>query len=288
MENYASVPCVQRLAKDNYRVYFSGRDTRNRSQIGFFDFCLDNTIKIKTVSKTPILANGNLGSFDESGVMASWILSHDDYLYLYYIGWSLGVTVPFYNSIGLAISVDGGESFNKISKGPIIVKDNFDPFFTGSSCVLIDNDIWRMWYLSCVKWEMENGLPKHYYNIKYAESNDGVNWKKTGITCIDFKSTEEYSISRPSVIIEKGVYRMWYSFRGESYRIGYADSENGIQWERKDEVVGIDVSESGWDSQMIEYPMVFDSDDGRYMLYNGNGYGLSGIGLAKLMDEYNR
>jgi len=75
---------------------------------------------------------------------------------------------------------------------------------------------------------------------------------------------------------------MWYSYRGSKYRIGYAESKDGISWIRKDSEVGIDVSSSGWDSDMIEYPHVFDHGGQLYMLYNGNGYGKTGIGLAVL------
>jgi hypothetical protein len=75
---------------------------------------------------------------------------------------------------------------------------------------------------------------------------------------------------------------MWYSYRGESYRIGYAESHDGIQWTRRDEEAGIEVSDGGWDSEMICYPCVFDHEGQRYMLYNGNGYGKTGIGLAVL------
>ena len=76
---------------------------------------------------------------------------------------------------------------------------------------------------------------------------------------------------------------MWFSYRsglGESYRIGYATSRTGSDWELKLSETGIDVSSSGWDSEMIEYPYVFDHRGCRYMLYNGNGYGKSGFGLA--------
>ena len=75
---------------------------------------------------------------------------------------------------------------------------------------------------------------------------------------------------------------MWYSCRGSAYRIGYAESNDGLEWERKDEEAGIDVSQDGWDSEMIEYPCVFQHGGSWYMLYNGNGYGASGIGLAVL------
>ncbi len=201
------------------------------------------------------------------------------------MGWSLGVTVPFYFYIGLAISEDGGKSFHKVFSSPILDRNWVDPYLTGSPCVLVENDTWKMWYVSGNRWEMENNRPKHYYNIKYAESADGVNWDRRGIVCIDFKSEDEHAIARPSVLKENGIYKMWHSYRGKSYRIGYAESRDGLHWERKDREVGIDVSVSGWDSEMIEYPFVFDHKGERYMLYNGNGYGKTGIGLAVLAKE---
>ena len=76
---------------------------------------------------------------------------------------------------------------------------------------------------------------------------------------------------------------MWFSFRsglGQPYRIGYAWSETGDEWVLKLADVGIDVSTTGWDSEMIEYPFVFVHKDEYYMLYNGNDYGEFGFGLA--------
>ena len=129
---------------------------------------------------------------------------------------------------------------------------------------------------------MVNGKPRHSYHIRYAESDDGLHWRRSGRVCIDYQSEEEYAISRPSVLRDGDLYRMWYSYRGSSYRIGYAESDDGVAWVRKDEEAGIDVSPDGWDSEMIEYPCVFDHAGSRYMLYNGNGYGATGIGLAEL------
>ena len=129
---------------------------------------------------------------------------------------------------------------------------------------------------------MRDGKPEHRYHIKYAESLDGLNWKRNALVAIDFSNEQEYAISRPTVIEDTDRWRMWYSFRGQSYRIGYAESADGRQWKRLDYLVGIDVSVTGWDSEMIEYPFVFDHAGQRYMLYNGNGYGKTGFGLAIL------
>jgi hypothetical protein len=139
-----------------------------------------------------------------------------------------------------------------------------------------------MWYYSAVGWEMSDGRPKHFYHIRYAESDDGVRWRRDGRVAIDFKSPDEYAIARPSVLWHEGRYRMWYSYRGPAYRIGYAESPDGYEWTRLDHLAGIDVSPDGWDSEMIEYPHVFDHDGSLYMLYNGNEYGKTGYGLAVL------
>jgi predicted GH43/DUF377 family glycosyl hydrolase len=136
-----------------------------------------------------------------------------------------------------------------------------------------------MWYVSGIEWA-HSELPR--YNIKYAESEDGIHWDRRGVTCIAFKSREENALARPCVVKEDGIYRMWYSYKGAHYRIGYAESTDGIHWERKDEEAGIDVSTTGWDSEMIEYAFVFEHKRKKYMLYNGNDYGREGIGLAIL------
>jgi hypothetical protein len=202
--------------------------------------------------------------------------------HLYYIGWSRGVTVPFYTFVGCAISEDGGRTFVRVSPAPILGRDRHDPFFTTSPWVIVEDGLWRMWYASGASWEASKYGPKHHYNIRYAESDEGITWRRTGRVCIDFAGEDEYAIARPCVVRVGEMYRMWYSYRGDAYRIGYAESADGLDWERKDAQAGIDVSAEGWDSEMIEYPCVFDQDGTWYMLYNGNGYGATGIGLAVL------
>ena len=280
MKTHASLPFAERIQGNRYRIYFYGRDSKNRSLPGYIEIDIDQPAKILYITEKPILELGSLGAFDDSGVMPSWIVNHDGRKYMYYTGWTTGVTVPFYFYAGLAISLDGGATFQRSSPAPILDRDNIDPYLTASPSVIIENNMWRMWYVSCVGWKIEDDKPKHYYHIKYAESKDGIHWDRNGIVCIDFKSKDEYALARPCVLKENGTYRMWYSCRGESYRVGYAESEDGIKWQRKDEEVGIDVSESGWDSEMVEYAFVFNHSSKKYMLYNGNDYGKTGLGYA--------
>ena len=279
LASHAALPVADRMG-EIYRIYFSGRDRYNRAQVGFFEIDLASPEKVLHVSEKPVIGLGPLGAFDDSGVTTSWIVNHGGKKYHYYSGWSLGVTVPFYFFVGLAVSEDGGKTYQRVSPAPILERNAIDPYLTASPCVLIEDGRWRMWYVSGTGWEMKDDRPRHNYHIKYAESADGIHWHREGVVCIDFQSAEEYAIARPCVIKERDIYKMWYSYRGGSYRIGYAESVDGIKWIRKDRESGLDVSESGWDSEMIEYPYVFEHEGEHYMLFNGNGYGKTGIGLA--------
>ena len=289
MHSHASVPFAELIEDDLYKIYFSSRNKNNESSIGYILIDINNPKEILEVSEEPVLTKGDLGTFDDSGTMGCCILDKGNKKYLYYVGWNLGVTVPFRNSIGLAISEDNGQTYNKAFSGPIIDRTKDEPHFTASNCVIEDDGIYKIWYLSCTDWTDVDGKKVHNYHIKYAESDDGINWKRDGIVAIDYKDEYEYAISVPRVIKENRIYKMWFSSRGTkevpTYRIRYAESLDGKKWIRKDNEVGIDVSKSGWDSEMICYPFVFDHKGKRYMLYNGNDYGKTGFGLAVLESE---
>jgi hypothetical protein len=282
MVSHAAVPFADKIDDDRFRVYFCTRDERNRAQVGYFEIDITRPEEILYVHDRPVIGLGPLGSYDDAGTISSWIVNVGQKKYCYYSGMTLGVSVPFYFYLGLAISEDGGRTFRKLSESPILDRCRVDPYLTGHACVIKEGELWRMWYVSGQRWQTENGQPKHYYHIKYAESTDGIEWRRTGVICIDFKSEDEYAIGRPCVLKEDGFYRMWYCYRGASYRLGYAESRDGIVWQRKDEGADLDVSTGGWDSEMIAYAHVFDHRGQRYMLYNGNGYGKTGIGLAVL------
>jgi len=277
---YAAVPIALPVDGDIYRIYFGGRNKNNMTQPGYLEIDLNNPEKVIYLSPEPVLKLGKTGLFDDSAIWATCIFEHEGNYYMYYGGWMRGVSVPFYCTIGLAISDDGGKTFRRHSPAPIMDRNEIDPYIFGSPYVVIENGVWRMWYFSAVDFTMENNEPMNYYHIRYAESKDGINWKREGKVCIDFKYKGETRIAKPCVIKEDGLYKMWYSYAIDSYRIGYAESGDGILWERKDEEASIDVSESGWDSEMIEYPFVFEHKGRKYLLYNGNEYGKEGIGYA--------
>lgn len=289
MQTHAQVPIVDILKNNRFRIYFGTRDAENRTLTTFIEVDSNNPQDILYIHDKPILPLGKRGSFDDSGVMPNWLVNYDGKKYLYYVGWNTSSTVRYRVANGLAISEDNGNTFKKVSEGPIMDRTADDPISVSTNCVLFDNGIWKTWYMSYTKWEFINGISEPFYNIKYAESKDGINWSRKNVICIDFKSPNEGGIARPCVIKEDDFYTMWYSYRDKSdyrknrkhsYRIGYAESKNGIKWLRKDKEVGIDVSDKGWDSEMIAYAYVYSHKGKKYMIYNGNGFGRSGFGYA--------
>jgi hypothetical protein len=230
---------------------------------------------------TPILDLGPLGAFDDSGVTTSCLVTSGRTRLLYYTGWMRGVTVPFYLAAGVAAS-EGGEPFARISLAPLLDRTPVDPFLTASPFVLKDEWRWRMWYVSGTEWRgAAEGSARHYYHVRYAESKNGLTWWREGKVCLDYASPEEHAFARPWVARDAEGYHMWFAVRGERYRIAYAHSADGLAWSRRDDL-GLGAIGSEWESEMVEYPCVFAWGGRRYMLYNGNDYGRTGVGIAVL------
>jgi len=282
-QTHMSLPTGQDRGNGLVRVYYGGRDYKNRSQVGYVDIDLNNLSNPLRFSQKPVLGLGELGTFDDNGVMPCSIIEDGDELLLYYVGWNPRSTVRFSFYSGLAISKDGGESFERYSRAPILERTAREPFVNASPFVMRDGDVWRMYYVSGEGW-VNPDVPK--YNIKYAESQDGRNWIREGHTCINFDTPGEHALARPCVIKDGDTYRMWFAKKGtdfdlgHNYRSGYAESTNGINFVRRDDLANFDVSEEGWDSEMVAYSFVFEANGKRYMLYNGNQYGYAGFGLA--------
>lgn len=286
MKTHAQVP-TPLLLGGTIRVYFSSRPTRNLSLTSFVDLDVEDASKVVRVNPEPILELGKPGTFDEHGIMPSCAVREGDVVYLFYSGWQRGTTVPYTNSMGLAVSEDGGETFRKISEGPVLAKNVRDPYSATSPCVLRQNSEWRMWYCSGTGWLKIRGKYEHTYDIKYAWSTDGITWEPTGDTSIPQRSPEE-AITRPWVLRRGGRYSMWFCYRGsrsfrdgeDAYAIGFATSEDGHSWQRDDARSAIGPSPYGWDSQTVAYPSVLECGDELLMFYNGNGFGTAGFGAA--------
>jgi len=284
--NYASVPFIDQIKDNILKVYFSSRNKHNRSLIFWATFDLSNNFSLLQVSQSPEFELGKLGEFDEHGAMGCQIFNTPTKKYLYYLGWNLNTSTPFRNAIGAVEWDFETKNYKKIFKGPLLDRSIHDPCFVASHHIIKKGDQFYMYYLSCDEWININDKLTHKYNIKIATSQNGLNWSPTGKIAIDYKSSKEYAISVPRVIKQDGIYKMWYSYRGSdstpNYRIGYAESKDALTWVRKDNLVNLKTSLTGWDSEMLCYPYIFTHQSQTYMLYNGNQYGATGFGVAKL------
>jgi len=149
MVSHASIPIADRVNNKVLRIYFGTRDEQGRSLPAYIEVEADNPQNILYLHDKPLLSLGKIGTFDDNGIMPSWIVDHKGRKYLYYIGWNPQVTVSYRLSIGLAISEDGGETYRKYSEGPICDRDMEEPYFNTAPCVMLDNGMWVLSHQVC-------------------------------------------------------------------------------------------------------------------------------------------
>jgi len=299
LKEFAQAPSV--LIFDKFvRVYFSCRplpDANGKyvSYSAYVDLNKYNLLEILNIAEKPILQLGELGTFDEFGVYPVSVIRNGADILAYYGGWTRCESVPYNVAIGFAISHDNGTNFHKLGNGPILSYGVHEPFVLSGPKIRRFNDRWYLWYIAGKKWILTDGKPEIVYKIRMASSIDGINWEREGRDLIENKLEENEAQASPDVIFYKKKYHMFFCYKyalnfrnnERGYRIGYAASDDMINWVRDDTKVGIDISQEGWDSESIAYPHVFELDDNIYMLYLGNQVGRFGFGLAKLEDYVN-
>jgi hypothetical protein len=273
--------------EDRIRVFFAARNREGKSYPARFDVALDDPTRLLDLHAQPIMDAAPRGVFDDEGAMPACAVQCGEELWMYYSGWNRRVTVPYHNTTGLAISRDGGLSFQRAFDGPLLDRTPQEPWMAVTPWVMREGSLWRMWYVSGLGWLPSGDRLEPIYTLRQAESSDGTHWRRDGRDIIPRRHEAE-AIARPCVVYHEGRYHMWYSYRDSadfrdgagSYRIGYAHSADGSAWHRADDLAGIETSEQGWDSSMLCYPYVLRVGHRLLMFYNGNSFGQSGVGCA--------
>lgn len=276
-------------------MYFSCRpgpdaDGQYVSYSAFVDLDRRDPCRVLAVAEEPILPLGDTGCFDEFGVYPVSVVRDGPEIRAYYAGWTRARSVPFNTAIGCAVSRDGGRRFERLGPGPIIPYTPNEPFVMSGPKVRIFDGVWYLFYIAGRSWTMDAGRPEPVYRIRMATSADGLTWTKAGRDLIPPRVEPDEAQASPDVFRAGGRYHMHFCYRHSTgyrgrergYRIGYAWSTNLVTWTREDEHSGIDVSEEGWDCEMISYPHVFAVDGRVYLAYLGNAVGREGFGLAAL------
>ena len=272
------------------RIYASFRDSKGIGRIGYIDVDSKNPKKILKISPKPVLDIGQDGCFDDNGLILGDVLrvcqGGEEKIYMYYVAFQIPQKAKFLAFSGLAVSMDNGESFQRIQANPVLDRSKEGIFGRCIHSVLYENGVFRVWYSVIHKWTFINGIAYPTYFIKYIESKDGIRFGSEGKTCVQCEGSE-YRIGRPKVYKNKGGYAMYYTSDtlSKEYKAGYAWSENGIVWERRDNECDLKASANGFDSQMACYPALLKVGDTTYMFYGGNGMGASGFGYAERVEQ---
>ena len=295
LNEYAQGPSAV-VFEDFVRVYFSCRPLPDQnsqyvSYSAYVDLNRNNLFEIIKVADEPILKLGDRGTFDEFGTYPVSVIKTEKNLIAYYGGWTRCESVPFNVAIGIAVSSDNGNSFAKLGLGPVLSSSLDEPFIMSGPKIRRFNGSWYMFYIAGKKWIANDGKPEPVYKIRMAVSTDGINWSKHNKDLIESRLEADEAQASPDVFYHNYKYHMFFSYRyslnfrtkEKGYRIGYAVSEDLINWTRDDTKAGLDVSEEGWDSEMVSYPHIFKLDEKIYMFYLGNQVGRFGFGLAELL-----
>lgn len=295
---YDTAQGINTLDFDDYiRIYFCCREKpdeigRTVSRMTYLDVDKRNPTKVIHVADHPIMELGGLGEFDEFGQYPFTVIRDGNLVRGFYGGITRCESVPFNAAIGECISDDGGNHFRKIGRGPVLSYSYDEPFCVGSPKIRKFGDTFYLTYVAGKKWTVRDGKRAEIcYKLRMAESKDAVNWTKWHRDILESKLGEDESQACGDILYRDEMYHMFFCYRGHenfrknpahSYRIGYAYSQDLKNWQRNDDVVGIDISADGFDNEMVAYPHVFESNGETYMLYLGNEVGKYGFGIAIL------
>lgn len=281
--SHAMLPTPVQMPDGGLRVYFACCDDRGVGRIGYADLDPRDPTRILRRATKPVLDIGRPGCFDDNGVNPACAIWRGAELWLYYVGYQLGVQVRYTLFSGLAISRDGGESFIRVSEAPILERCDGELLYRTAPFVWRDgSDTWRMLYIAGDHEVAVGGKKVPNYHMRETQSVDGRHWTGPSRFVLGPQEAVEHGLGRPFMVSSPGGYELYFSTRTlrHGYRLAYATSADGRDWRRDDAALGLDVSPAGWDSEAISFSAVMALPGGTHLFYNGNGFGRTGFGVA--------
>jgi hypothetical protein len=279
LASHAALPTPYPLGGDLVRIFYSGRDAANRSSVGSLVARMGELPRVEEHRPEPILLPGGTGAFDDAGIGVGCIVPGDAEDRFYYMGWNVGGAVPWRNAIGVAVGSARDGRFERPFLGPVLDRNPVDPYSLSYPWVLrLAPDDWRMWYGTHLRWGAAQADMSHA--IRAAMSADGFQWRPAPKVCLPPQG-DEIATVRPSVMRRaNGQLEMYFAARGleTPYLVGRATSTDGAVWQRLPADIGAD--QDNWEGGALTYPAVFEQAGRLWMLYNGQGYGKTGFGVA--------
>lgn len=279
------------ILNNKIRVFLGGWDANNISRISYIDLDITNPTKILNISEKFVLDIGDDGCFDENGVFPAHAYKiNSNTIYLYYTGFQLGSKVRHYNFGGLAISNDGGDTFSRLGKSPILDRQEEGLFVRAGQSIYPDDESgYHSVYSAGSSWFECGGEQRPVYDIFYQKTFDGKVMKNKGIKIIESDFNYEHGLGRPQIIKFSDWYYCFYTRRiikDMKYFLGAARSKNLLEWERIDGVFDeLNFGKKGeFDSDMIYFPSILKiSDTQGLIFYSGNYFGKGGLGAFEMV-----
>jgi len=289
-KTHAMIPTPILLNSDIIRVFVTFCDAAGIGRPGYVDVAAEDPTRVLEVSQYPLFELGRPGTFDENGILCCGVTDlGGGKFHMYYAGFELGTQIRYRLLTGLAISEDGGNTFNRFSSTPVLERSDAELYFRCGPYCLADTDKFRLWYVAGSDWVDLEGKFMPVYDIRYAESDDGIIWPSHGEVQVAITEQDEHGFGRPCIIRKgNGGFRMFYSVRRRSfgaYRLGYAESADGRTWTRMDENLNLDVTPGSFDSDAIMYAAPIEIEGKLYLFYNGNNFGYDGFAVAVLESD---
>lgn len=284
MENSAMKP-IPVMVGEVLRIYVTFRTKDGAGRPGYVDLDPDDLSKVLDVSRKPLLEFGDVGHFDDNGVVPCTVFEDNGKFYMYYTGFNLGVKVRMTYFSGLGISSDG-KHFEKYSTIPVMERTELGSLFRSVQCLVKEENYWKVYYVAGNRFLQGREKTLAEYELYCLETDDLTKMNFDGkkvLPCVG----DEYRIGAPQVVKEDGIYKMYYCTGTESvvYDLKYAESKDGYSWTRMDDKLGFSRSVDGWDSQMAAYPSVISIKGRKYIFFNGNNFGHDGFGYAELVED---
>jgi predicted GH43/DUF377 family glycosyl hydrolase len=273
------------------RIFFATTCANRFGRLSYVDVNAKNPLEIINKSNSFILDIGIDGAFDDCGVNPSSVIKNEGKYFLYYAGYQRHLKTPYSIFSGLAVSNDL-TTFSRFKNTPILDRTKDELSLRSAPSVIKLDDKFYMVYVSDLGWreisgDLFKGKKMPSYCLRSAISSDGINWDSSSFPIIYPNDEDEFGFGRPYLHYDGNLHFLFYSIRRKniSYRIGYAVStDNCKTWIRKDNIDGLDVSSSGWDSEMICYGAPLKVNEKVFLFYNGNNNGETGFGYAELIN----
>lgn len=289
-------PCVIRQGA-TYWMFYSGAD-----KDGFRRICLAKAPvdRLDTWERLgPLFDVGAAGTFDETWCVLPLVHKINGRRHLYYTGRSAqsGVGLQAFHGIGLLVS-DDLEHWTKYSEEPVLRGDGFAQWpenkgLASGGCLLDlpqpDGSVLVRMYYTLATGSVGSDLRVNQQKFSVcAHSKDGITWDARRV----LMGPREEADYENAATIGLNVWPVNDGFRalyGEigtrfgAYSICEARSLDGLRWDRgaPEDNLALAPEGSGWESRMTTYPMVLREDDHVRLFYCGNGYGATGIGVAR-------